>query len=53
MNSFMVCTKIALVIKSRRKRWAVRVARTWGQGNPYGFLVWNPKGKKPLEIHGR
>jgi len=53
MNSFMICTKITLLIKSRRKRWTVRVARTRGEGNPYRIFVGKPKGKRSLERRRR
>ena len=53
MNSFMICTKITLLIKSRRNRWAVHVARMRGEGNPYRICVGKPKGKRTLERRGR
>ena len=53
MNSFMICTKITLLIKSRINRWAVRVVRMRGDGNPYRIFVGKPKGKRPLERRRR
>ena len=36
------------VIKSRRMRWAGRVARMGEGRGVYRVLVWNPEGKRPL-----
>jgi hypothetical protein len=39
---------IIRMIKSRRMRWAVYVARMRAKRNPYGILVGKPEGKRPL-----
>jgi hypothetical protein len=39
------------VIKSRRMRWAVRVARVGEARGVYRVLVGKPEGKGPLERH--
>jgi hypothetical protein len=36
------------IIKSRRMRWAVHVARMGEKRNAYGILVGKPEGKRPL-----
>jgi hypothetical protein len=36
------------MIKTRRMRWAGRVARMREKRNPYRILVGNPEGKRPL-----
>ena len=37
-----------LVIKSRRMRWAGRVARMGDSRGAYGILMGKPEGKRPL-----
>jgi hypothetical protein len=37
------------MIKSRRMRWAVHVARMGAKRNACGILVGKPEGKRPLE----
>jgi hypothetical protein len=37
------------MIKSRRMKWAERVARMGEKRNAYRILVGNPEGKRPLE----
>jgi hypothetical protein len=37
------------MIKPRRMRWAVHVARMGGKRNSYRILVGKPEGKRPLE----
>jgi hypothetical protein len=44
---------IIRVIKSRRKRWAGRVARMGEKKNAYRILVGEPEGKIPLGRPGR
>jgi hypothetical protein len=39
---------IVRIIKSRRMRWAGRVARMEEKRNAYRLLVGNPEGKRPL-----
>jgi hypothetical protein len=39
---------IIRMIKSRRMRWAGRVARVGDKRNAYRLLVGNPEGKTPL-----
>jgi hypothetical protein len=39
---------IIRIIKSRRMRWAVHVARMRAKRNGYWLLVGNPEGKRPL-----
>jgi hypothetical protein len=39
---------IIRIIKSRRMRWAVHVARMWQTRNVYRLLVGKPEGKGPL-----
>jgi hypothetical protein len=39
---------IGRVIKSRRTRWAVHVARMGGGRSVYRILVGRPEGKRPL-----
>ena len=39
---------IVRVIKSRRMRWAVHVARTGEERGVYSVLVGKPEGKRPL-----
>jgi hypothetical protein len=39
---------IIRMIKSRRMRWAGRVARIGGEVNAYRILVGKPEGKRPL-----
>jgi hypothetical protein len=34
--------------KSRRMRWAGKVARMWEKKNPYRISVGKPEGKRPL-----
>jgi hypothetical protein len=41
-------SKIIRVIKSRRMRWAVHVARMGERRSAYRVLVRKPEGKKPL-----
>jgi hypothetical protein len=40
---------IIRIIKSRRMRWAVHVARKGEKRNVYRLLVGKPQGKRPLE----
>jgi hypothetical protein len=40
--------RIIKIIKSRRMRWAVHVARMGKKRNVYRLLVGNPEGKSPL-----
>jgi hypothetical protein len=39
---------IIIIIKSRRMRWAVHVARIGAKRNAYRLLVGKPEGKRPL-----
>jgi hypothetical protein len=39
---------IIRIIKSRRMRWAVHVARIGEKRNAYRLLVGKPEGKRPL-----
>jgi hypothetical protein len=39
---------IIRIIKSRRMRWAVRVARMGEKRNAYRLLLGKPEGKRPL-----
>jgi hypothetical protein len=36
------------MIKSRRMRWAVHVARMGAKRNACRILVWKPEGRRPL-----
>jgi hypothetical protein len=45
---WMTSPCIIRIIKSRRMRWAGRVARIGEKGNAYRLLVRNPEGKRPL-----
>jgi len=50
MRSLMICTPHKIffgVIKSRRMRWAVHVARMGERGVVYGVLVGKPERKRP------
>jgi hypothetical protein len=47
VHNFYSSTNIIRVIKSKRIRWAGRVART-GKMNAYNILVGKPEGKRPL-----
>jgi hypothetical protein len=40
------------MIKSKRMRWAGRVARMGEKRNEYGILVGKPEGKRPLRVSG-
>jgi hypothetical protein len=42
MRSFVICT--LRIIKSRRMRWARRVARIWEKRNAYRLMVGKPEG---------
>jgi hypothetical protein len=39
---------IIKMIKSRRMRWAVHVARLGEKRNAYRILVWKPESKRPV-----
>jgi hypothetical protein len=44
---------IIRMFKSRRMRWARRVACIWEERNEYRILVENPKEKRQVERPGR
>jgi len=50
MRSLMICTPypILLVVKSRKMRWAERVACMGERRGVYSVLVGKPEGKVPL-----
>jgi hypothetical protein len=39
------------MFKSRKMRWAERVAQIGAKGNPYGILLKKSDGKRPLGSH--
>jgi hypothetical protein len=53
LNDLYCSTNIFRVIKSRRMRWAVHVARMREGRGVYRGLVEKPEGKRPLERHRR
>jgi len=53
LNDRYCSPNIAQVIKSRRMKWAVHVARMGERRGVYRILVRNPEGKKPLGRHRR
>ena len=48
LNDLYCSPNIVRVIKSRRMRWAVHVARMGEESGVYRVLVWKPEGKSPL-----
>ena len=48
LNDLYSSPHIVRVIKSRRMRWAVHVARMWERRGVYRFLVGKPEGMRPL-----
>jgi len=48
LNDLYTSPNIVRLIKSRRKRWAVHVARMGEERGAYRILVGNPVGKRPL-----
>jgi hypothetical protein len=46
MSSFITCTSIIMVIKSRRVRWAGHVARMGQPRNAFSILVGKREGRK-------
>jgi len=48
LNDFHFSPNIVRVIKSRRMRWAVHVARMGERSGVYRVLVGKPEGKRPL-----
>ena len=53
LNDLYCSPNIVRVIKSRRMRLAVQVARMWEGIGVYRVLVGKPEGKRPLERHRR
>jgi hypothetical protein len=49
LNDLYIPPNIVRVIKSRRMRWAGRVARMGERRDVYKVLVGKPEGKRPLE----
>jgi hypothetical protein len=48
LNDLYCSPNIVRVIKQRRMRWAVHVARMGDRRGTYRFLVGKPEGKRPL-----
>jgi len=48
LNDLYSSPNIVRVIKSRRMRWAGRVARMGAERGVYRVLVWIPEGSRPL-----
>jgi hypothetical protein len=48
LHNLYCSLSIIRIIKSRRMRWAVHVARMGEKRNAYRILVGNPEGKRPL-----
>ena len=48
LNDLYSSPNIVRVIKSRRMKWAVHVARMGEERGVYSFLVGKPEGKRPL-----
>jgi hypothetical protein len=48
LHNLYSSSNIIRMIKSRRMRWAVRVARMGRKRNAYRILVEKPEGKRPL-----
>ena len=48
LNDLYCSPNIVRVIKSRRMRWAVHVARMWERRGVYKVLVRRPEGGRPL-----
>ena len=53
LNDLYTSPKIVRVIKSRRMRWAGRVARMGEERGVYRVLVGKPEGRRPLGRHRR
>ena len=53
LNDLNCSPNIVWIIKSRRMRWAVHVARMRERTNVYRVLVEKPGGKRPLGRHAR
>jgi len=48
LNDLYCSPNIVRVIKSRRMRWAVHVARMGEERGDIGYLVGKPEGKRPM-----
>ena len=48
LNDLYSSPNILRMIKSRRKRWAVHVARIGGESGVYRILVMKPEGRKSM-----
>jgi hypothetical protein len=48
LHNLYSSTNIIRIVKSRRMRWAVYVARMWEKRNAYRLLLGKPEGKRPL-----
>jgi hypothetical protein len=48
LNDLYPSTTVVQLIKSRRLRWALHVARMGHRRGPYRLLVWRSEGKRPL-----
>jgi len=48
LNDLYSSPNILRLIKSRRKRWAVHVARIGGESGVYRILVMKPEGRKSM-----
>ena len=53
LNDLYSSPNIVWVIKSRRMKWAGRVARVGEERGVYRFLLGKPEGKRPLGIPRR
>jgi len=51
LHKLYTTLNIIRVIKSRRMRWVVHVARMRDMRNAYSILIGKPEGKRPLRKH--